>query len=230
MVGGTLAAGVHDDPDSPPAPDAAAPRGWTWNRKARSWAPRQRGPVLWPADDRPAQDPGPGPGAAGGGGAAAGRDPDPGWMASPDPDSRAPAGEVPQEVRDDIAGFAGLVGIPVLAFVQQADPYCGAALADAYEGTVDAVLPLLLRSKKVVAYFTGDKSDWLLWGKLAIALAPVGRAFAEHHVLRVVEIVRDDKGEPVRDKHGRVLVRTPQRGGQGDHLQPPVHDEQEYAA
>jgi hypothetical protein len=131
--------------------------------------------------------------------------------------------EVPQQVKDDIAGMAGLVGIPILSLLQQADPYCGTALAQNFEPVVDAALPLLCRSRKIVDYFSGDKSDWLLWGKLALALKPVGQAILEHHVFRTVEVVRDENGVP------RIQPRM--RGGQeGDHLTPPAAPEFSYAA
>ena len=45
--------GVHDDPDSKPAPSAEAPKDWTWHRTKKTWVPRVRGPVLW----QPGSDP-----------------------------------------------------------------------------------------------------------------------------------------------------------------------------
>lgn len=123
-----------------------------------------------------------------------------------------------------MAGFAGLVGAPVLALLKQADPYCGSVLAENYEPIVDAVLPLLCRSEKIVRYFSGDQSDWLLWGKLALVLAPVGRAIVEHHVFRSVEVVRDPETGIIQ------VVRRGRDSGPGDPLLPPAARSFSYAA
>ena len=237
---GQVAPGVHDDPDSPPPPSAQAPKGWAWQRKSRSWAPRQRGPLLWHGDTA-AQDPGaggPAPDTGGHGDEAPGpqqQDPDPGWMredatAAGSSSSKTAAGpglkfsEVPQQVKDDMAGLAGLIGTPILAMLKSIDPYCGTVLAENFEPVVDATLPLICRSQKIVAYFTGDKADWLLWGKLAMALAPVGRAIAEHHIFGTVQVVRDENTGVV------TILRGAPDDGHGNHLQPPAADAAQYAA
>jgi hypothetical protein len=130
--------------------------------------------------------------------------------------------DVPKQVKDDIAGLTGLVGVPILSLLQQIDPYCGSALAQNFEPIVDAALPLICRSERIVRYFSEDKSDWLLWGKLALALKPVGQAILQHHVFRTVEVVRDEHGVP------HVLPRS--RQGSDDHQTPPVQPEFSYAA
>ena len=235
-AGGAVAGAVHDDPGHSPQPSADAPRGWTWQRKERKWAPRQRGPVLWRGDDGRA-DGGPDQDRAGGDGAGpgaaqgqAGTDPDPSWLrddkqqdAKRDGKRRQTIDDVPRDVVNDIAGFAGLVGTPILAMLQQADPYCGTALAQSFEGVVNATLPLICRSKKITDYFTGDKSDWLLWGKLALALRPFAQAVLHHHVLRTVDVVRDE--------HGQAHVIPRAREGHGDGLTPqPQPEPYNYAA
>lgn len=161
-----------------------------------------------------------------------GRDPAPGWM-SPEPQGRhrkLSIEQVPKQVQDDIAGMAGLVGTPILALARSIDPYCGGALADNFEGVIDATLPLICRSEKIVKYFSEDTADWLLWGKLAMALAPVGKAIAEHHVFHTVEVVRltDKNGQPT----GAVEIRRTTKDGDGlaQHLTPPAADPQAYAA
>ncbi len=235
---GQVAQGVHDDPDSPPPASAEAPKGWAWQRRSRSWTPRQRGPVLWHGESAQ-QTPGadvPAPSSGGHGDAAPGpeqQDPDPPWMRETGAaaDSKKTAGgklkfdEVPQAVKDDMAGLAGLVATPVLALLQQADPYCGTILAQNFEPVLDATLPLICRSEKIVAYFTTDQADWLLWGKLALALAPVAKAFADHHIFRTVEVVKDPKT-------GQVTIQPRKKEqGRGDHLTPPVPaQQQQYAA
>ena len=235
---GQVAAGVHDDPDSPPPPSAEAPKGWAWQRKSRSWAPRQRGPQLWnggsapePANADANADAGAGtPAPDGGAPGPEQQDPDPGWMGQDaGADSKKFSGtklkfdDVPQAVKDDIAGLAGLVGTPILAVLKSVDPYCGTVLAENFEPVIDATLPLMCRSEKIIAYFTGDKADWLLWGKLAMALAPVGRAIAEHHIFKTVEVVKD------RETGVVTILRGGRDQGHGDHLQPPV-PQQQYAA
>jgi hypothetical protein len=233
IAGGQVAAGVHDDPDAPPAPDpVAAPKGWTWNRRSQSWQARIRGPRIAAAPDPGAdvsrETSAPAPGST---------DPAPAWLqddggASNEGPKQEPRGDhvpfdqVPQQVKDDVAGLAGMVGAPVLAFLKSVDPYCGAAAADNYESVVDATLPLMLRSQKIVAYFTGDKSDWLLWGKLALALKPVATAVAEHHVLHTVEVVKDETTGAVTIQRGRGRGHR----DQGAHLQPQPVDAQRYAA
>ena len=121
-----------------------------------------------------------------------------------------------------MAGLAGLVGIPILTLLQQADLYCGSVLAQNFEPIVDAALPLVCRSERIVRYFTEDKADWLLWGKLALALKPVGQAILQHHVFKTVEVVTDEKT-------GARMIRQRQRG-ETDHQAPPVQPEFSYAA
>lgn len=205
VAGRKLGGAVYDDPESPPPPSADAPKGWTWNRGGRHWAPKVRGKTLWSPES--AQEP---VGPSGDTGdrpetreREAQRDPAPAWMR----DGNSKPGErpeVPQKVQDDIAGFAGLIATPILAVVKQADPYCGAALADSFEGIFDATMPLMLRSERLVKYFSEEDNDWLLWGKVAIALAPVAKAVVEHHVIRTVRVMQDeDTGEIVVLRKGQ---------------------------
>lgn len=225
LIGGKIAGAVHDDPDSQPAPSEEAPRGWTWNRGSRSWKPKVRGPILW--DGAGAEVPADGPAAKAPQEREpeVDRDPGPRWVAE---EKDAPAGarvkyeDIPKAVKDDIAGLGGLVATPILALVKSVDPYCGGALADSFGDVMDATLPLICRSEKIVRYFSEDTADWLLWGKLALALAPVGRAIAEHHIFRSVEVRRDEKT-------GQVMVLRRTAGGE-DHLTPPVQPEYDASA
>lgn len=241
VAGGRVVSGaVHDNPEIPPAPGPEAPKGWTWNRNDRVWQPKQRGPVIWvPAGESPAPESGGGypwfhgdqqrleePPAP----ETLGRDPAPGWMSAEQPQGkharRLTIDQVPQQVQDDISGLAGLVGTPILAVLRSIDPYCGGALADAYADVLDATLPLICRSERIVKYFSEDTADWLLWGKLAIALGPVGKAIAEHHIFRTVEVIRDEKTGVVS------IIRT-NAGGRDNlaqNLTPPAADPDLYAA
>ncbi len=183
--------GVHDDPDNPPAPGRDAPKGWAWDRKGRRWQPRQRGPVLWTGDgqqDDEAAAPSPD-------GGSQQRDPAPAWQQHDAPDARPKhdPGKVPGHVKDDLRGVIGLFGMFVLPRVEAADPHCGGALVDNYEAIAERLVPLLCRSERVVKFLTADSGGMMDWIGLAMALAPVGRAVAEHHVFRTVEVVRDEE-------------------------------------
>lgn len=221
-VGGQVAAGVYDDPDSPPPPDPQkAPKGWTWRRSSSSWQPAQRrargrgAPAFDAAaagTDNVSRETGAAAAAQRGPAAAAvtDEDPAPAWArdrdgagpavsreTTPGPAPLAPGRiaweDVPAEVKDDATGLVGLVAIPVLSLLSAIDPYCGGILTDNLDPIVAAALPLMLRSSKTVAYFTDEANDWLLWGKLAVALKPVGQAIVEHHVFRRVRVVRDEQ-------------------------------------
>jgi hypothetical protein len=252
--GGSVRAGVFDDPDSPPPADpVTAPHGYVWKRAMRSWQPARRRPKpgttragIGPHDgaaEQPGREATQAPaGPAGPPAPEAGRpdeDPAPGWQAEggnagapnagePGAGDRPAFEDVPQEVKDDIAGLAGLVATPILALVQSIDPYCGGVLADNFGRALDATLPIICRSEKIVRYFSEDKSDWLLWGKLAIVLAPVGHAIAEHHIFGTVRVVTDPQ---TGAKHVERRQQGQQWGGPGaDHLTPQPQPEYNYAA
>jgi hypothetical protein len=133
--------------------------------------------------------------------------------------------EVPEQVKADAASFAALVGAPVLALARTVDPYCGAVLADNFAEILDASLPIICRSERVVRFFTAEDSDWLLWLKLAMALGPVAQAVAAHHVFHAVSVVRDPESGAVSIVRGK----QDDQGG-GDHLTPPVVSPDAYAA
>lgn len=225
---GAVTGAVHDDHAREPEPTADAPRGWTWDRKGGKWKPRQRGAVLFggadgtAAADNHAGTAGDGPRA--GAGDAHDRDPDPSWVRDDQQqqdsglaDEKLKYSDVPGEAKDNAASLAGMLGMPLLAFAQAMDPYCGGALAQNFENIVDHTLPLILRSKKAVAFFTSKDSDWLLWFGLAQSLWPIATCVVKHHVTRSVEVVRDD--------HGRVYVQPrAAEPDHGDHLTPPPPD------
>ena len=213
--GGKIAGGIHDDPDSPPAPDASAVRGWTWNRKGRNWMPRQRGPVLFQDLPRPGRDSSPDGSdglrqgsdspAAAGTGPGPDRDPEPGWMRD-DSDSKPKApsfdpSKVSREVRDDISGMCGLVGMALLPPLVRADPVCGGAFAENFDRLVEKAVPLICRSERVVRWMTADMGGLGDWIGLGVALAPVAGAFMQHHVLKTVEVAEvenEQTGQTVR--------------------------------
>jgi len=234
LVAGAVTGAVHDDPDRQPPPGPDARRGWTWDRKGKKWSPRQRGPIIWKEDSDagPDQDAGE-RGGRGADDAAADSghqaDPEPSWLGDDDEGGKPPGDgklkfdDVPKQVKDDIAGFAGLIGTPLLAMLQQADPYCGTILAQSFENVIDATLPLICRSSRIVKYFSQDDTDWLLWGKLAMALKPFAQAVIQHHILRTVDVGRDEHGQVY------VIKRSQDEHLHGDHLTPPGPDYR-YAA
>lgn len=252
-VGGTqVAAGVYNNPDSPPPPDPdRAPKGWTWRRGTGQWEPsrrmaRGRGavPDTSPTTTGPGHaEPGnhesvPGPAVVTPGPGTRDQDPAPGWGrrelgndqgaagAEPGPGDRTPFDEVPPKVKDDITGLIGLAAVPILSLLQTLDPYCGGVLADSLDPAVEAALPLICRSSRIVAYFADEGADWLLWARLATALRPVGQALAEHHLFRRVEITTD----PKTGARGWQRVDKAAAGGPGDHLTPEPQPEYRYAA
>jgi hypothetical protein len=222
---------AYEDRNSPPAADPGkAPYGWMWDRSEHRWrAKKPAGRAAWKAKQQAEAGPPPEPVSSSGEIHQGDRDPDPSWFGEQqgkdDGKKRRSISDVPRETVSDMAGFAGMVGAPLLAMLQQIDPYCGTALANSYGEVVDAVLPLLCRSEKVVEWFSADKSDWLLWGKLALALRPFAQAVLQHHVFRSVDVVRDPST-------GNVTVIPRRAGGPdlGDHLVPPVPDFSAYAA
>lgn len=174
-----------------PPPDASAPRGYTWSRDEKKPVPKKTGKVLFGDDGQ--VDGSSSPRASVTPPSSRGEDPAPSWQ-SPKKKGKLKYEDVPQNVKDDIAGLGGLVATPLLALIQQVDPYCGGALASSFESVLDATLPIICRSEKVIKYFSEDQADWLLWGKLAMSLAPVGQAVLQHHVFRSVKVVRDEHG------------------------------------
>lgn len=173
----------------PPA-DASAPRGYTWSREEKRPIPKKTGRIIYgeDADSSPPRASVAEPSSRGG------EDPAPSWQQPKKHKGKLKYEDVPQNIKDDIAGLGGLIATPLLALIQQIDPYCGGALAANFTNVLDATLPIMCRSEKLVKYFSEDQADWLLWGKLAMSLAPVGQAILQHHVFRTVKVIRDEHG------------------------------------
>jgi hypothetical protein len=190
------------DKDNPPPDDPEkAPNGWVWdrnNRRGGGWQPRMRNrrgsgslfgvkkdtpdpdvenKVQEVLEERGFQDPGPA-------------------YASVPPrktrKTRLSAPKVTAKVKGDMSAAVGMFVMAAGPAVMSRDPYCGSALLDNSQKITEAVIPLLCRSHTVVAFFSdSSENGWLLWFNLAIALAPVGQAVAQHHILRTVEIRED---------------------------------------
>ena len=133
----------------------------------------------------------------------AGDDPAPSYASRPAPKIKRDPPKVTAATKKDMTAAVGMVGMLVLPPVVKADPYCGGALTDNFQAIAEAVVPLLCKSERVVSFFTEEASDWMLWWKLALALAPVAMAVGQHHLLKTVKIVpaMDDDGNPTGDMY-----------------------------
>jgi hypothetical protein len=194
---------------SPPADDpATAPLGWRWNKNARGggrWQPRRspRGPWSQQAREAHAAARGtrPAPDDGGGGGEdqddGDGEDPPPAYADTRPRKAPRAKPRVSARTRGEITGAAGLLATLLGPPLSAADPYCGEAIAEQLDAITAAAVPLLCQSHTVVGFFTDTGSDWMLWFKLAMALAPVGVAVTRHHILKTIEIVEmtDDEGK-----------------------------------
>lgn len=190
---GTSGAAVHDNRAIEPEPSAEAPRGWTWNRTARNWQPKVRGPVLWRGEELP----GPTGPAAGSGdvqdtGLFSGStpDPEPGWMNDPAPpaDKFRPSAEQKADIK---ALIALLYTVPAET-LPLADPYCFGPLQEKQTatGVIDAVADIVSASPRV-ARWAVSSSGLVPWVKLAIALKPIGVNVLHHHITKRVEVEVD---------------------------------------
>lgn len=185
------------DKDNPPPDDPeAAPNGWVWDKNGRrggGWKPRLRKrfghstppPPTLTSDDDISDDE-----------FSQAEDPPPSWADGTPAKTPPPPAKVTAAVRKELSAAVGMVGMVILPPLVAADPYCGGALRDNFQGIANAVVPLLCQSPRVVAFFTDTASDWMLWWKLAVAMAPVAAAVGRHHVLKTVEVVDvvDDAG------------------------------------
>lgn len=188
---GTAGAAVHDNREHEPPPSAEAPRGWTWNRPARSWKPKVRGPILWqdsgstPADDESGTD-------VQDTGVFTGSTPDPGpsWADDPAP----PAEEfVPSaSERKDIKALIALGYLPLAETLPALDPYCFGPLQEpkTANGIIDAVADIVADSPKV-AKWAVSATGLMPWIKLAHALKPVAMNFVHHHITHSAEVEKD---------------------------------------
>ena len=168
------------DKDTPPPDDpAVAPYGWRWDGDA--WVAKRSAGGRKPRRGRDEE-------------ASPGRDPDPAYLTGDAPSRPRPA--VTAAVKKDITAAVGLMAAMTGPAVVRWDPYCGMVLTENMQAIVDAVVPLLCGSERVVRFFadTAGGSDWLLWFKLAMALFPVAQAIGAHHVFGTVTIVTQPDG------------------------------------
>ena len=187
---------LTDKHNPPPDDPDKAPHGWMWDRYAKprsAWRPRKsparggwRGTRTKPAPPPEPEDP-----MLPFERDLAGDDPAPAYASVKPPKIAKTPPKVTTKTKNDMTAAVGMVGMILLPPITRSDPYCGGALTDNFQSIADALVPLLCRSERVVAFFTDDASDWMLWFKLAIALAPVAVAVGKHHILKTVEIQQD---------------------------------------
>ena len=183
---------LTDKANPPPDDPVKAPHGWMWDRPRKTWRPRKsvaRGG--WGAHRADRHQAGPpidmGPFERD----VSGDDPAPSYASRPAPKIPRTPPKVSAKTKDDIAASCGMVGMLVLPPIVARDPFCGGALTENFQAITDALVPLLCRSATVVGFFTDTAGDFMLWFKLAMALAPVAMAVGQHHVLKTVEIQQD---------------------------------------
>jgi hypothetical protein len=189
---GTAGIAVHDNREIEPAPSAEAPRGWTWNRQARSWKPKVRGRILWfegntgsppdaVRDDMQDTD----------GFTGSTPDPGPSWMDEPAPPAVDKFQPDPRQRADIKALIALLYTVPAET-LPLADPYCFAPLQerDTATGVIDAVADIVSASP-TVAKWAVSASGLMPWVKLAIALKPIAVNVLHHHITHSVEVEVD---------------------------------------
>jgi hypothetical protein len=166
------------------------PDGFVYDRQTREWRmPRKPGPKSEDASSQSGSDDG----------WQADRDPDPAHLSSDDDrrgrDDDDGSGELPQETLDEVTGLLALLALPIGAVAERRDPYCGAVFAQQLPAIVEAAAPIVCRSETVLRWMNAKTGGLMDWVGLAMALAPVGRAVADHHILKVVEIVDEDQAQ-----------------------------------
>ena len=206
-MAGTPVIDLRDKSTPPPDDPERAPYGFRWDAKKNEWTAkrsaggRPAGPGWFGKAKAPEPEPGeftfddePSPVKV----AEAVQDPAPAYATMPArkaPKTRKAPPRVSKKAKDDMTAAVGMIGMILLPPVVSADPYCGGAVADNLQQITDAVIPLLCKSATVVAFFSdAPGSDWMLWFKLMMALAPVGVAVGRHHILKTVEIQQDETG------------------------------------
>ena len=186
---------LRDKSTPPPDDPAVAPFGWRWDTKGKEWkvkrsaGGRKAGSAWFGKKDFPADRPESNPDMADFE-RALGEDPEPAYASGPKVPKSRP--KVSAKTKGEITGAVGMIGMLIGPPLMGMDPYCGGALMENWGKIAEAVVPLLCQSATVVSFFTDQASDWMLWFKLAIALAPVAAAVGRHHILKTVELQKDE--------------------------------------
>ena len=185
---------LRDKSTPPPDDPERAPFGWRWDTRSKEWkvkrsAGGRKSGAAWLGKKEE-----PGPDMAEFERALGDEDPAPAYAGGDGPKVSKSRPKVTAKTKGEITGAVGMVGMLIGPPLMGVDPYCGTALMENFDKIAAAVVPLLCQSATVVSFFTDQASDWMLWFKLAIALAPVAVAVGRHHILKTVELVQDDEG------------------------------------
>lgn len=186
---------LRDRSNPPPDDPVNAPYGYRWDTRKKEWSVkrsaggRKAGAAWFGKDNKPepelaAEEMLPPDG-----------DPEPSYMSKTPPKTpRKTPPKASKQVKDDLTGAIGMVGMVVLPALSSRDPYCGQILTQQYPAIADALVPLLCKSTTVIAFFSGDHGDWMLWIQLLTACMPVVMAVGKHHLIKSVEVQEDEEG------------------------------------
>jgi hypothetical protein len=124
-------------------------------------------------------------------------------------DGPPPRVEVSDEIRDDVSALVMLLALPAGALAEWVDPYCGHVFAGQLPEIVEAATPIVCRSGWARRLVTADGGGQVLeWIVLVKALAPVAAAVGRHHILKTIQIVKEDGGDGSEDQGQPAPVRT----------------------
>lgn len=103
------------------------------------------------------------------------------------PKGRAAPKRVTATVRTDISSKISLV-LEIPGRVWQArDPVCGSVFIEQRPAIADALTEIVCGSPDLVAWFTGQGGQFMLWFNLVMAVWPVGTMVMAHHVYHTIE-------------------------------------------
>jgi len=99
---------------------------------------------------------------------------------------------ITKKMKDDVEGQMATVLAFLAMGISTRDPYCGGALTEQADKIAEKLVPIICKSPSMVKWLTRSTSlkDVL---ELAMVLAPVARAVADHHILhtQTTESVRE---------------------------------------
>lgn len=182
-TGDVLEGTVLSRPPEPGPDDQAAPHGWMWDSGQQKWRARRR---PGRAGRRRAAEDEQAPRAED---RAADRDPDPGWAGGQAPPGPPPVGK---ETIDDIASMLALLYSIPADFLIEMDPYCFGELNANLDRVINATVPIICRSPRVVQFVVSN-AGMILWVKLAAELRPFLVAVFQHHIMKTVTTEKDEK-------------------------------------
>lgn len=103
---------------------------------------------------------------------------------------------LPQQIQDEIAGLLGLMMMIPAESLMMLDPYCAQAWMSCSADMVKAMVPLIAKSERAVAFVVAA-DGLMLWLNLAVAAKPFLHALIAHHVTKSVQTARDEQGRRV---------------------------------